>query len=82
MASVKMIEEADATGKVKDLYSEIKKTLGIAFVPNMYKVMAPNPSFLRASWEKINVIMKPRTLDKLTKEIIAVSVSAVMGCQY
>ena len=50
MASVKMIEEADATAEVKDLYEEIKKTLGINFVPNMYKVMAPNPSFLRANW--------------------------------
>ena len=82
MASVKIIEEADATAEVKDLYEEIKKTLGINFVPNMYKVMAPNPSFLRANWAKINVVMKPGKLDKLTKEIIAVSVSAVMGCQY
>ena len=82
MTTVRMIEEADATGEVKDLYEEIKKTLGIAFVPNMYKVMAPNPSFLRANWAKINVVMQPRKLDKLTKEIIALSVSAVMGCQY
>jgi len=83
MASPKMIPEDEATGRVNEIYDEIKDTLGIDFVPNMYKVMAPNPAYLEANWNKIQAVMKrPGKLDPLTKEIIAVAVSAVSGCKY
>ncbi len=83
MASIKMIPEEEATGKVKIVYEDIKETLGIDFVPNMYKAMAPIPGYLEANWQKIKTVMKASgKLDSLTKEIIAVAVSAVMGCQY
>jgi hypothetical protein len=36
MASIRMISEEEATGKVKDIYEEIKARLGIDFVPNLY----------------------------------------------
>jgi hypothetical protein len=43
-----MIEEDEATTEVKEIYSDIKSTLGIDFVPNMYKLMAPKPAYLEA----------------------------------
>ena len=83
MASIKMINEDEATGKTKEIYEDIKQALGIDFVPNMYKVMASKPGYLEANWNKIKTVMQePGKLDSLTKEIIAVAVSAVMGCQY
>jgi alkylhydroperoxidase/carboxymuconolactone decarboxylase family protein YurZ len=83
MASIKMIPEEEATGKVKEIYEEIKANLGIDFVPNLYKVMASNPGYLEANWNKVKTVMvEPGKLDRLTKEIIAVAVSAVMGCEY
>jgi alkylhydroperoxidase/carboxymuconolactone decarboxylase family protein YurZ len=83
MATIKMIPEEKATGKVKDIYGEIKSTLGIDFVPNLYKVMAPNPAYLEANWNKVKAVMiEPGKLDRLTKEIIAVAVSAALGCEY
>ncbi len=83
MASIKMVAEEDATGKVAELYDDIKKSLGTDFVPNMYKAMAAKPSYLEANWQKIKSVMKaPGKLDALTKEIIAVAVSATMGCEY
>lgn len=83
MASIEMVDEAEATGKVKEIYADIKESLGIDFVPNMYKVMAHKPDFLEANWNKIRVVMQPEgKLDPLTREIIAVAVSAVMGCNY
>jgi alkylhydroperoxidase/carboxymuconolactone decarboxylase family protein YurZ len=83
MASIKMIGEDEATGKTKAIYEDIKGTLGIDFVPNMYKVMASKPDYLEANWTKIKTVMKGSgRLDSLTKEIIAVAVSAVMGCDY
>ena len=83
MASIKMISEEEASGKVKDIYEEIKSKLGIDFVPNLYKVMASKPAYLEANWRKVKAVMiEPGKLDRLTKEIIAVAVSAVNGCDY
>lgn len=83
MASIEMIAEEKAVGKVKNIYNDIKEALGIDFVPNMYKVMAHKPDYLEMNWKKIETVMKaPGKLSTLTKEIIAVAVSAVMGCKY
>lgn len=83
MAVTKMVAEDEATGRVKDIYEDIQSTFGIDFVPNLYKVMAPNPAYLEANWNKVKTVMiEPGKLDRLTKEIIAVAVSAVNACNY
>lgn len=83
MASVRLIPEEEATGKVKMIYDEIKAQLGIDFVPNLYRAMAPNPDYLEANWRKVKAVMLGTgRLDRMTKEIIAVSVSAVNTCGY
>ncbi len=83
MASVNMLPEEQATGRVKEIYDDIKAELGIDFVPNLYKVMAVKPTYLAANWNKVRAVMvEPGKLDRLTKEIIAVAVSAVNACQY
>lgn len=83
MASIKLINESEASGKTKVIYEDIRETLGIDFVPNMYRAMAVKPDFLEANWNKVKAVMQtPGKLDALTKEIIAVAVSAVMGCRY
>ena len=83
MASVKLISEDEATGRVKALYDEIKAGLGTDFVPNLYKAMASNPDYLEVNWRRVQAIMVESTrLDRLTKEIIAVAVSAVNACDY
>src|SRR5215212_5177157 len=83
MASIKMIPENEAIGKIKDIYEEIKTELGIDFVPNLYKVMASKPGVLEANWNKVKAVMvEPGKLDRLTKEIIAVAVSSVNACGY
>ena len=83
MASVEMIEAEAATGRVAEIYDDIKDSIGIDFVPNMYKVMARNPAYLEASWNKISAIMgEQQKLDDLTKAIIALTVSTMNGCRY
>ena len=83
MASVALVAEEEATGKVKALYEEIKAEHGIDFVPNLYRAMASNPDYLEANWRRVKAIMSdPGTLDPMTKEIIAVAVSAVNACDY
>jgi hypothetical protein len=70
MASIKMIAEDAATGKVRTVYEDIRATLGLDFVPNLYKVMAAKPDYLETTWNKTKAIMvAPGKLDRLTKEI-------------
>jgi alkylhydroperoxidase family enzyme len=81
--ATRLISEDEASGKVRDIYTDIKATLGIDFVPNLYKVMAAKPEYLEASWAKSKAVMvAPGKIDRLTKEIVAVAVSAVNGCVY
>jgi len=83
MTSIKMIAETEATGKVKDIYEEIMETLGIDFVPNMYKTMASNLGYLEATWNKVKAVMhESGKLDRLTQDIIALTVSVMNGCDY
>ncbi|MDP1613152.1 MAG: carboxymuconolactone decarboxylase family protein [Sulfuritalea sp.] len=82
MAAVSMADEEQATGLVGEVFADIRKTFGMPFVPNLFKVMAHNPAYLKASWERVKVIMEPGLIDRKTKEMIAVAVSAVNGCDY
>lgn len=66
----------------KGVYDEIKKTFGMPFVPNIFKAAAHFPAGLKAKWESYKAIMLQGELPHLTKELIAVSVSAVNSCFY
>ena len=82
MALVPFVEESDATGVVKEVYDDIKSTRGLAEVPNFWKAIAHHPEYLRAEWTKLRTILETGTLDRKTKEIIAVAVSATNSCDY
>jgi AhpD family alkylhydroperoxidase len=87
-ATVRLVEEAEATGKVAAVYADLKATKGIDFVPNFWKALATNPDHLDLVWSRLKAIMHPEALgrsgrlDPLTREIIALAVSATNGCAY
>ncbi len=82
MASVKMIEDGAATAEVQSIYEDIKETREIAYVPNIWKTLATHPPTLKRIWLGIKTVMAPGRLDPLTKEMIAVAVSATNNCDY
>ena len=82
MALVKLIDEAEATGKVKAIFDDIKATKGIERVSNIWRALANHPDHLEVTWQKLKTIMRPGKLDLLTKEIIALAVSITNGCEY
>jgi len=82
MASVKMIEDGAATAEVQSVYEDIKKTREISYVPNIWKTLATHPPTLKRIWLGIKTVMAPGRLDPLTKEMIAVAVSATNNCDY
>ena len=77
-----MIEEAEATGKVKEVFDDIKKKRNTDYINNFWKMLANNPETLERTWESIQQVMKKGALDEMTKELIYVAVSMTNSCEY
>lgn len=82
MTPVTLVAETDASSKVKAVYEEIKKTLGIPIVPNLFKAMGANPDYLEATWNQFKAVMGPGELTRREKELVALAVSATNNCKY
>mgnify|MGYP001267763683 FL=1 len=82
MAIFKPIQENEATGKVKEIYDDIKDKRQITEVPNFWKSLANNPETLERTWNNLQEIMKKGALDPITKELIYVAVSITNSCEY
>lgn len=87
-ATVRLVTEAEATGRVAEIFADIRRTKNLDFVPNFWRTLAVNPVLLENVWNNLKSIMHPdavgRTspLDAVTREMIAVAVSATNGCAY
>ena len=44
IATVNPVAESAATGKVAEIYADIRRTKGIDFVPNMWRALAAHPA--------------------------------------
>ncbi len=82
MTILRTVSDEEATGKVREVFDDIKAVKGIDFVPGFWQALAVNPDHLEATWQKLKVVMRPGKLDSLTKEIIALSVSITNNCVY
>jgi len=87
-ATVRPLEELEATGRVAEIFADIKRTKNIDFVPRFWQVIATNPVQLELVWASLKSLMHPEAvgrvarLDPTTREIIALAVSATNGCPY
>lgn len=77
-----MVEYADASSEVREIYDDIMATRKTDFINNFWKALANDPATLRRTWENIKQIMAPGALDAVTKEMIYLAVSATNQCQY
>ncbi len=82
MPMFKTIEEKEATGKVKEIYDDIKKKRQITEIPNFWKTMANSPETLERTWQSLQQVMQKGALDPVVKELIYVAVSITNACEY
>src|SRR4051794_25400008 len=81
MATVRPVEESEASERVAAIFADIKSTKRIDFVPNFWRVLATNPDHLEMVWTRLKALMhpeavgRPSRLDPLTRELIALAVS-------
>lgn len=82
MATLGLIEYADATPEVRAVYDDIMATRKTEYINNFWKALAHDPVTLKRTWESIKEVMAPGALDALTKELIYVAVSVTNQCGY
>src|SRR5271166_4953846 len=82
MATLGMVEYADANADVRAVYDDIMATRQTDWINNFWKALAHDPVTLRRTWHSIKEIMTPGALDALTKEMVYLAVSATNQCAY
>ena len=82
MSRIAPLDEANATGLAKEVFDEFKRIRNVDAVPAFWRVMARDPEYLKVTWERYKHIMLGGSLPLLTKEIIALAVSAAHTCDY
>jgi AhpD family alkylhydroperoxidase len=88
IATVRPVDEREATGTVAAIFADIKRTKNIDFVPALWRTIATNPALLELVWTNLKTLMHPEAvgrsarLDPKTREIIALAVSTTNGCPY
>jgi AhpD family alkylhydroperoxidase len=76
------IEYRNASGEVRAVFDDIKRTRQVEDVNNFWKYLAHDPALLKRTWASIKEVMAPGALDPLTKEMIYLAVSVSNGCGY
>jgi AhpD family alkylhydroperoxidase len=82
MPLVPYVDEESATGIVKEVFDDIKTSRKLAKVPNFWRAIAHRPEYLQSEWQKLRTVLETGVLDRKTKEMIAVAVSATNNCDY
>jgi len=82
MPYAKLIEYADASPAVREVFDDIMAVRKVDSVNNFWKALANDPATLRRTWESIQEIMAPGALDPVVKELIYIAVSVTNGCEY
>ncbi|MCB0731770.1 MAG: peroxidase-related enzyme [Ignavibacteriae bacterium] len=81
MPWIKQIDEKNAEGKLKEVYSDIEKSRGK--ISNIMKIHSLDPDTMKHHLDMYLAIMfNDSSLDREERELIAVVVSALNNCSY
>lgn len=68
--------------KVKVIYDEIRKELGLGVIPNVFKSMAINPDVLEANWKKFKATILQGSVPRTLKEMIGIAIAQAYESPY
>jgi alkylhydroperoxidase family enzyme len=81
VAHLRLIDEGEATGRLKEQYDAAIARAGKVF--NIVKSMSLNPRVLGASMDLYGAVMfGPSELSRVERELLAVVVSCANDCHY
>lgn len=76
----------ELTEEAREILAEIRvvegELTGVDRVPNLWRIIAPNMHYLRATWEKHKLVMAAGELDVRQKQIAALGVAMNAGSRY
>lgn len=79
---VPLIEESEATGRLAELYEQVKVETGLPFVPDMFRLLSSKPELLQAILAGFNGTFNHGELPRETRELIAAWTSRMNQCPY
>jgi AhpD family alkylhydroperoxidase len=82
MAVQRLLTDEELSPEARAVFDDIRATRGSDFVNNFWRALAHDPALLKATWERLKVVMGPGALDPLVKEMVYIAVSASNGCSY
>ena len=82
MAVVPLLSDDKAGAEALAVFDDIRAARGTEYINNFWRALAADPALLRATWDRLQTVMGPGTLDPLTKELIYIAVSVTNGCGY
>ncbi len=81
MAWIKVVDEHEAAGELKEMYEKLVEPWG--GVDNILKIHSLNPASLSGHFELYKTLMRGRSdLSRAQREMIAVVVSTLNHCAY
>ena len=82
MATLPWLSDDAASDKARTVFDDIRAKRNTDYVNNFWRVLANDPDLLKATWDRLQVVMAPGALDPLVKELLYVAVSVANGCAY
>lgn len=82
MATVPLLADTEAGAEALAVFADIREKRQTEYINNFWRALAHDPALLRATWERLAVVMAPGALDPLVKEMIYIAVSTANGCGY
>ena len=82
MAIIRLVDESQATGRVKEIFEEIKQTFGLPFVPQLFRALAAKPDQLESVWKQVKNLFGGGSLDVKTKLLAALAAAAAGRSRY
>ncbi|MDK3018965.1 carboxymuconolactone decarboxylase family protein [Pseudodonghicola flavimaris] len=82
MTTLPLLKDEELSPEAQAVFDEIRSLRNTDYVNNFWRALAHDPVQLRATWERLKVVMGPGSLDPLVKEMLYVAVSVANGCSY
>lgn len=78
-----ILSEQEATGRVAEIYEDIRRGFQLDFVPNFFKAQATRPDLLAGTWNVIHAtLIAGEELPRSIKEMMFVAISRNNKCRY
>ncbi|QPC82978.1 carboxymuconolactone decarboxylase family protein [Phototrophicus methaneseepsis] len=68
--------------RVEAVFDEIRTELGFGIVPNLFKSMASNPTFLEGQWKTFKGVVLEGDVPRTLKEMVGVAISQANKSEY